>query len=111
MNFNEYQDAAFKFCRDHNDAKLQIINSALGLTGETGEVIDELKKFLFHDHHMDTIKLISELGDVLWYLSNVATLFGVTMDDVAQHNIDKLSERYPSGEFKSEDSMNRKEGE
>jgi NTP pyrophosphatase (non-canonical NTP hydrolase) len=52
-------------------------NCLLGLCGETGELIDMLKKTLFHDHKVERDKLISEMGDVCFYMTNLCDLYGV----------------------------------
>ncbi len=67
---------------------------ALGLGGESGEVIDLIKKHLFHDAPLDTEELKKELGDVLWYLSAIATGVGLTLEEVAEANVAKLLARY-----------------
>lgn len=79
---------------------------ALGLTGEAGEVADLLKKGYGHGHGVDTEKLKKELGDVLWYLAVLADAFGMTLEDVARANVEKLRARYPAG-FTVEASKNR----
>jgi NTP pyrophosphatase (non-canonical NTP hydrolase) len=68
----------------------------LGLTGEAGEVAELLKKHLFHSRPLDQSALLNELGDVLWYLTALATTFGFTLTAIAQNNIHKLSQRYPT---------------
>ena len=69
----------------------------LGIAGEAGEVADYIKKVVFHEHPLDKSKLIKELGDVQWYLSNLADIIGATTTEIMQQNIDKLRERYPEG--------------
>lgn len=80
--------------------------SGLGLTGEAGEVADLLKKHIGHGHELNKEKLSKELGDVLWYLSNIASCFEIDLNDVAKTNIDKLKKRYPKG-FNASDSIKR----
>lgn len=70
---------------------------ALGLAGEAGEVADYLKKVHGHGKPYDRTKLLGELGDVLWYLSNLADIHGMTLSEVAQGNVDKLRARHPKG--------------
>ena len=69
---------------------------ALGLTGEAGEVADLIKKAEYPNGRLDIEELVGELGDVLWYLQSLANLCGITIEQLAVHNIDKLVERYPA---------------
>lgn len=78
----------------------------LGLTGEAGEVADLLKKHLGHGHEMGRLELAKELGDVLWYVTALAQLHGLTLSEVARLNADKLRKRYPDG-FSHEASRSR----
>src|SRR5699024_7480893 len=83
-------------------------NFSMGLSGEVGEVIDNFKKYLYHDHELDRDEIEKELGDVLWYLSSIATVMRMDLSTIADKNIEKLIERYPEG-FDEELSKNRKE--
>ena len=69
----------------------------LGLGGEAGEVVDEVKKHLFHGKPLDKDKLLNEVGDVLWYVDHLLALLGFTLQDALAANDDKLSARYPDG--------------
>lgn len=80
----------------------------LGIAGEAGEVADVIKKEVFHDHPEDTEKIKKELGDVLWYVAAVATVYKLDLEDIAVANLEKLKKRYPDG-FSSERSLNRSE--
>lgn len=71
--------------------------AALGLAGETGEVVDMLKKFLFHGKPLDRDKIILELGDVRWYLESLAISLDVSMQEIEDRNIAKLRARFPEG--------------
>lgn len=81
-------------------------NLLLGLAGETGEVVDLFKKHLYHGHGLYKPDLIEEMGDVMFYLVNIATLYDVDMEQVMKANYNKLLERYPEG-FDKERSINR----
>jgi NTP pyrophosphatase (non-canonical NTP hydrolase) len=108
MNFNEYQILADRTrAHDLNDREA-IAMTALGLTGESGECADIIKKHLYHNHPLDRDKVIKELGDVLWYVAIMAKEIGVELSEVAEKNIAKLRARYPEG-FSTERSMNRSE--
>jgi NTP pyrophosphatase (non-canonical NTP hydrolase) len=79
----------------------------MGVAGEAGEVVDELKKALFQGHTLQTQKIIEEIGDVLWYCALTCDAVGVDLEYAAKKNIQKLKERYPEG-FRETDSINRK---
>ena len=70
---------------------------ALGLAGESGEVIDQIKKHLFQGHEIDQEKMADELGDVLWYYMLILKTLGFTLQEVMGRNIEKLRRRYPDG--------------
>lgn len=83
-----------------------LMNAALGLSGETGEIADLIKKHKYQGHHLDRQKAIEELGDVMWYCSLMAYALNIDLSEVADRNIMKLSTRYPSG-FDPNRSINR----
>lgn len=85
-----------------------LTQGALGLVGETGEVVDEIKKYLYHGHTVNKQKIIEEIGDCLWYLSYLAYLLDTSMEEVAIINRVKLERRYPQG-FDPDKSVNRED--
>jgi len=105
MNFSEYQYAA------RQTASYPVIGEAviyptLGLTNEAGEVAGKIKK-IFRDKggvvsESDREALKSELGDVLWYVSQVSTELGLSLEDVAQANIAKLLDRQARGKIQGD---------
>lgn len=70
---------------------------ALGLAGEGGEVVDLIKKHLFHGKALDRAKLVEELGDQLWYYQAILEAIDGTFEEVAEANDKKLKSRYPNG--------------
>lgn len=121
MTLQEYQKAAMRT----NDGKCTqrlhdsimckydvggVINASLGLSGETGELNDMIKKSIFHGHSLDMENVKKEIGDVIWYIAMMCESFGFDMCEIAQMNIDKLKARYPEG-FSEERSQNRQEGD
>lgn len=82
--------------------------ACMGLAGETGEVVDYLKKWVGHGHDIDKEHVKKELGDVLWYVSEIATALGLNLQEIAMMNAEKLRKRYPEG-FAIERSRNRGE--
>ena len=107
MTVNGFQKLSKRTLPNKNMEK-DAANYALGLTGESGEVADEIKKWLFHGHRIDRMAIKNELGDVFHYLAGLSSILGFSLEDVAQANIDKLNMRYPDG-FNSEDSIKRVE--
>lgn len=95
MTLNDYQKAAERTSGDLTSWD-KVRNGCYGLNGEAGECIDILKKAEFQGHDFDPMKMVDELGDVLWYAAQLATGLGVTLEYVAQHNVDKLLARYGS---------------
>lgn len=102
ITMQEYQETS----RMTRAGEADITTAALGLTGESGEVADIVKKWRAHGHTLDETKIIDELGDVLWYIALAADALGTTMDTIAYLNFAKLRRRYPNG-FETERSINR----
>ena len=96
MNFNQYQQEARKTAiypnKDNN-----ITYPTLGLSGESGEVAEKVKKILRDKNGIvsdeDRLELQKELGDVLWYVANLSSELKLSMEDVALINIQKLQSR------------------
>ena len=90
--------------------KQNVSNFGLGLAGESGEVIDILKKWLYHGHTLDVKKVEEELGDLMFYVVGLCTLLGLTLEGVCTKNVVKLQKRYENG-FSEEDSRRRRDVE
>ena len=95
MNFAEYQAQASETAI--YGAGIRISYPALGLAGEAGEVCNKVKK-IFRDNNgvvseEKKADLSAEIGDVLWYVSNLCTELGFTIEEVAEANIEKLQSR------------------
>ena len=100
MEMNSYQDAA-RNTAAYPDVGRNPIYPTLGLTGEAGEVADKVKKVIrdrggvFDADTREAIKL--ELGDVLWYVAQLASELGYDLNEVADANLQKLSSRAARG--------------
>lgn len=112
MDAEQYAELALKTkLRKFASAEEEIGYWALCLAGEAGEVANRAKKIWKHGHPLTKLEVTTmkdELGDVLWYLTVLAESMGVTLDDIMQHNLQKLNDRYPEG-FSEERSINRDE--
>ncbi len=100
MQFSEYQKESRTTARYPNIGN-NFIYPTLGLVGEAGEFAEKIKK-LIRDRNVDTpasvneedkAEVLKELGDVLWYLAQLATEFGVDLEAVATGNLEKLRSR------------------
>ena len=110
MNVNEYQELAMTTLNPQLNKKDVLINSVMGLCGESGEAIDIVKKWLAQGHELDKERLAKELGDIAWYLAEAATALDMPLEQILQANIDKLKKRYPDG-FEVKRSLVRLEGD
>ena len=93
MEFNEYQKIARSTVVYSKEYK--VIYPALGLCGEAGEVAEKVKKTVRGDSSLNEVQgnIAMELGDVLWYISALADDLGVTLEEIAQANVEKLRSR------------------
>lgn len=110
MTANEYQRLALTTLNPGLSKKDVLINGVMGLCGESGEAIDIVKKHLAQGHELDREHLISELGDIAWYLAETAAALDVSLDEVLTRNIEKLKRRYPEG-FETSRSVGRDESD
>lgn len=109
MQINFYQQAAMRTCRHTPGSQQALIEAALGLTGETGEAVDIVKKTMFGGHPLDKEKLLLEMGDIAWYLTEMCLALNVSFQDILEMNIKKLEKRYPKGGFTTQDSIARRD--
>ena len=110
MKVNEYQELAMATLNPELNKKDVLINSVMGLCGESGEAIDIVKKWLAQGHELDKERLTKELGDIAWYLAEAATALDLPLEQILQANIDKLKKRYPDG-FEIKRSIVRLKGD
>ena len=113
LTFDEYQQHAYStdtMCNPDRNGRGDLVYPTLGLAGETGEVVDKVKK-LWRNKQItdgellsqeDKIALMLELGDVLWYFAALCTRMGVPMSSVASLNQQKLDDRRSRGVIRSE---------
>jgi NTP pyrophosphatase (non-canonical NTP hydrolase) len=86
--------------------KEKLLNSLLGLSGETGEIQDYFKKVMFQGQVFEKEHVLNECGDILFYLTLLLGLYGYDLQDAIDNNIDKLNKRYKNS-FTVEESLNR----
>lgn len=97
MTLSAFQDAARRTINPSLDPDRQLLDAVAGLAEEAGEALGAVRKHLFQAKPLDRDALIEELGDALWCVAAAATVAGVTLDEVARRNVEKLRTRYPDG--------------
>lgn len=103
MDFDEYQKRAAEtdLATAGHDQTYARMYLCMGLAGEAGEVVEKVKHIIrdksgvVSDEAKEHLK--KEIGDVLWYASQIAQSFGVSFGEAAQHNLDKLADRAQRG--------------
>ena len=91
-----------------------LLTAALGLTAESGEFTEVVKKILLQGkpyNEENVFHMKRELGDICWYLAQACMALDTTFDEIIEMNVDKLKARYPGGEFDVHKSENRREGD
>lgn len=85
---------------------VRLLHAAQGMSTETGEFTDVLKKWVFYGRPVDEVNLEEELGDLMWYIAEAANALGVDLGKLMAMNIEKLRARYPD-KFTESDAQNR----
>ena len=131
INFNKYEefvatvtsDASTTFVDfadrigelDREGANIErLLTAGVGINAEGGEFLEIIKKMVFQGkpwNEDNREHLIIELGDIMWYVAQATQALEISMEEVLDTNIRKLSKRYPEGTFDSYYSENRKAGD
>lgn len=131
IDFNKYQqfvdavtsDASRDFLAlterlvelDEKGANIErLMTGGVGMCAESGEFLEVVKKMVYQGKDWTPevrFHLLRELGDIMWYAAQAVIALDTSMDEVIQMNIDKLSARYPGGNFDAYYSENREEGD
>jgi NTP pyrophosphatase (non-canonical NTP hydrolase) len=101
MKFDEYQKRALSTVLTTEDKFKDLLHWVLGINGESGEIAEKVKKIIRDKNgevsDEDKKELAKEIGDVLWYLAVFADQLGMSLDDIARQNLDKLQSRKQRG--------------
>jgi NTP pyrophosphatase (non-canonical NTP hydrolase) len=106
MDFNEYQTLASRTATfEGTQEEFQLMYLTLGIAGESGEIAEKIKKIIRNDNGVISDEkreaLKQEIGDVLWYLSQLARVLGYRFEECAAANVKKLEDRAARGVIKS----------
>ncbi|HWY18893.1 MAG TPA: nucleoside triphosphate pyrophosphohydrolase family protein [Solirubrobacteraceae bacterium] len=106
MHLSEYQRLSRRTAEYPREASSWLAYPALGLAGEAGEVAEHAKKTIRDDGGQVSderrVAMSKELGDVLWYVAQLASELGLELDEIAQANLDKLLSRQERGVLSGE---------
>ena len=103
MNSKEYIQSAIKTeSRDFNiieerlkGSRIQrLLHASFGLSTESGELLDALKKHIFYGRPLDLVNISEEMGDLFWYLAILSDELGLEFEKIMEKNIEKLKARY-----------------
>lgn len=101
MKFDEYQKQALSTVLTTDDRFKDLLHWVLGINGESGEIAEKVKKIIRDKNGKvsaeDKKELAKEIGDVLWYLAVFAEDLGMSLEDIAKQNLDKLQSRKQRG--------------
>ncbi len=108
-NFVDFADRIGELDREGANIE-RLLTSGVGINAEGGEFLEIIKKMVFQGkpwNEDNREHLIIELGDIMWYVAQATQALGISMEEVLDTNIRKLSKRYPEGTFDSYYSENR----
>ena len=110
MNLPDYKKESSRTFANRTeplDAKTtDLLHCAIGASTEAGELLDAFKKHIFYGKPLDVVNVGEEIADMLWYLTNLARLTDLDVENLLQNNIDKLRKRFPE-KFTQEGALNR----
>jgi NTP pyrophosphatase (non-canonical NTP hydrolase) len=117
MNRLDIIDGNYDFANNQHGPTVNVplmLTGAMGLCSESGELMEIVKKMCFQGKPLNEENLFHmkrELGDIIWYWTNMCRALDLDPNDVIAENVNKLQSRYPSGSFDPWYSENRKEGD
>lgn len=106
MTFQEYQDLAKRTDANLGSLLDNLIHMSFGMNTEQAELADVLKRKLAYGKEVDLVNVKEELGDLMWYIANMANHLGWSLEEVCDLNIKKLQKRFPD-RFNQVDALNR----
>lgn len=112
MNWQQYEkdsertEKKFPDGASLNQEQMELLHAAIGISTESGEILDAFKKHLIYGKELDLINISEEIGDVMWYVAIISRYLGHDFQTVLDTNINKLKARYPE-KFTEEDALNR----
>lgn len=106
MEIRDYQFKASRTLANLESPIMDDLHMVMGMQTESAEIADAYKKHIAYGKNLDLVNVKEEIGDLLWYLANLANLHGWDLRDIMDTNIKKLEARYPE-KFNNDNAVNR----
>lgn len=90
-----------------DDEKVDLMHAGFGIFGESGELLDAIKKHIVYNKPLDRENVVEELGDMEFYMEQLRQRLGITREETLEHNIMKLSERYAGIQYSDRAAQER----
>jgi len=87
--------------------KANLVHMALGIAGESGELVDAIKKHIIYGKQIDLVNVVEELGDIEFFLEGIRQSFDLTREETILGNIEKLSKRYATLSYSDKQAQER----
>lgn len=96
---------------DDKPKKAHLIHMTMGISGESGELLDAIKKHTIYGKPLDIANVIEELGDLEFYMEGLREALGISREETLEQNIKKLSKRYDGWKYSDEAAIKRADKE
>ncbi len=87
--------------------KADLMHMAVGVSGEAGELLDAVKRYVIYDKPIDIVNVVEELGDIEFFMEGIRQILGITREQTLDANIAKLSVRYEGLKYSDSAAQNR----
>ena len=101
MDIKIYSELSDRTCKHITEPvimdskRYDLLHATLGIAGESGEIVDAVKKHVIYNKELDIVNMREEIGDVMWYIALVCRTLEFDLEEILQENINKLMTRYP----------------
>lgn len=102
-----YESFVCALCKELGSLQANLTHMGLGVGGESGELLDAIKKFTIYGKPIDRANVVEEMGDIEWYLAGIRQMLGITYKEVFEGNVAKLAARYSSGSYSDAQAISR----
>lgn len=85
----------------------EVLHAAVGVSGESGELLDAVKKWIFYNKTVDRENVVEELGDLEFYMEAIRSKMGINREETLKHNMEKLAERYKKYQYSDQAAIER----